>query len=210
MTFRQRPGLTSNAPRNHGKGIDMGKIVVTEFVSLDGVMQAPGGGEEYAHAGWTFQIDRGEDGDAFKLDETMSAEALLLGRVTYEGFAAAWPSMEGEFADKFNNMPKYVVSSTLVDPEWTNTTVLSGDLVEEVTALREQLDGEIVVHGSAQLVQGLIEHGLVDELRIMQFPVVLGSGKRLFGETTDKHSLKLTDSKIVGDGVAILVYTPAG
>jgi dihydrofolate reductase len=210
MTFRERPGLTGNAPRNHGKGIDMGKIVVTEFVSLDGVMQAPGGGEEYAHAGWTFQIDRGEDGDAFKLDETMSAEALLLGRVTYEGFAAAWPSMEGEFADKFNNMPKYVVSSTLVDPEWTNTTVLSGDLVEEVTALREQLDGEIVVHGSAQLVQGLIEHGLVDELRIMQFPVVLGSGKRLFGETTDKHSLKLTDSKIVGDGVAILVYTPAG
>jgi dihydrofolate reductase len=188
----------------------MGKIVVTEFVSLDGVMQAPGGGEEYAHAGWTFQIDRGEDGDAFKLDETMSAEALLLGRVTYEGFAAAWPSMQGEFADKFNNMPKYVVSSTLQDPEWTNTTVLSGDLVEEVTALREQLDGEIVVHGSARLVQGLIEHGLVDELRIMQFPVVLGSGKRLFGETSDKHSLKLTDSKIVGDGVAILVYTPAG
>jgi dihydrofolate reductase len=173
-------------------------------------MQAPGGGEEYAHAGWTFQIDRGEDGDAFKLDETMSAEALLLGRVTYEGFAAAWPSMQGEFADKFNNMPKYVVSSTLQDPEWTNTTVLSGDLVEEVTALREQLDGEIVVHGSARLVQGLIEHGLVDELRIMQFPVVLGSGKRLFGETSDKHSLKLTDSKIVGDGVAILVYTPAG
>jgi dihydrofolate reductase len=107
-------------------------------------------------------------------------------------------------------MPKYVVSSTLEDPEWTNTTVLSGDLVEEVTALREQLEGEIVVHGSAQLVQGLIEHGLVDELRIMQFPVVLGSGKRLFGETSDKHSLKLTDSKIVGDGVAILVYTPAG
>lgn len=187
----------------------MGKIVVTEFVSLDGVMQAPGGGEEYAHAGWTFQIDRGEEGDQFKLDETMSAEALLLGRVTYEGFAAAWPSMKGEFADKFNGMPKYVVSSTLEDPEWTNTTVLSGDLVEEVRALREQVDGEIVVHGSARLVQGLIEHGLVDELRLMQFPVVLGSGKRLFGETSDKHSLKLTDSKIVGDGVAILVYSPA-
>jgi dihydrofolate reductase len=188
----------------------MGKIVVTEFVSLDGVMQAPGGGEEYAHAGWTFQVDRGAEGDEFKLDEAMSSEALLLGRVTYEGFAAAWPSMKGDFADKFNTMPKYVVSSTLEDPEWTNTTVLSGDLVEEVTALRERLDGEIVVHGSAQLVQGLIEHGLVDELRIMQFPVVLGSGKRLFGETSDKHSLKLTDSKIVGDGVAILVYTPAG
>jgi dihydrofolate reductase len=187
----------------------MGKIVVTEFVSLDGVMQAPGGGEEYAHAGWTFQIDRGDEGEKFKLDETMGAEALLLGRVTYEAFAGAWPSMKNEFADKFNNMPKYVVSSTLQDPQWTNTTVLAGDLVEEVTALREQLDGEIVVHGSARLVQALIEHGLVDELRVMLFPVLLGSGKRLFGETSDKHSLKLTDSQIVGDGVAILVYTPA-
>jgi dihydrofolate reductase len=187
----------------------MGKIVVTEFVSLDGVMQAPGGGEEYAHAGWTFAIDRGEEGEKFKLDETMGSEALLLGRVTYEGFAAAWPKMKNEFADKLNTMPKYVVSSTLQDPEWTNTTVLSGDVVEEVTALRDRLDGEIVVHGSARLAQALIEHGLVDELRVMVFPVVLGSGKRLFGETSDKHSLKLTDSKIVGDGVAILVYTPA-
>jgi dihydrofolate reductase len=187
----------------------MGKIVVTEFVSLDGVMQAPGGGEEYKHAGWTFKISRGDEGEKFKLDETMGSEALLLGRVTYEGFAAAWPKMENEFADKFNSMPKYVVSSTLQDPEWTNTTVLSGDLVEEVTALRDRLDGEIVVHGSAQLVQGLLEHGLVDELRIMQFPVILGSGKRLFGETSDKHSLKLADCKVVGDGVAILTYTPA-
>jgi dihydrofolate reductase len=187
----------------------MGKIVVTEFVSLDGVMQAPGGGEEYAHAGWTFEISRGDEGEKFKLDETMASEALLLGRVTYEGFAAAWPKMKNDFADKFNGMPKYVVSSTLKDPEWTNTTVLSGDLVEEVTALRERLDGEIVVHGSAQLVQGLLEHGLVDELRIMQFPVVLGSGKRLWGETSDKHPLTLADCRVVGDGVAILTYTPA-
>jgi dihydrofolate reductase len=187
----------------------MGKIVVTEFVSLDGVMQAPGGGEEYAHAGWTFQISRGDEGDKFKLDEAFSAEALLLGRVTYDGFAAAWPSMEGDFADKFNGMPKYVVSSTLEDPSWTNTSVLSGDVVEEVTALRQRLDGEIVVHGSAQLVQTLLEHDLVDELRLMLFPVVLGSGKRLFGETTDKHSLTLTDSQVVGDGVVILVYEPA-
>jgi dihydrofolate reductase len=187
----------------------MGKIVVTEFVSLDGVMQAPGGGEEYAHAGWTFEISRGDEGEKFKLDETMASEALLLGRVTYEGFAAAWPKMKNDFADKFNGMPKYVVSSTLQDPEWTNTTVLSGDLVEEITALRERLDGEIVVHGSAQLVQGLLEHGLVDELRIMQFPVVLGSGKRLWGETSDKHPLTLADCKVVGDGVAILTYTPA-
>jgi dihydrofolate reductase len=188
----------------------MGKIVVTEFVSLDGVMQAPGGGEEYKHAGWTFKISRGDEGEKFKLDETMGSEALLLGRVTYEGFAAAWPKMENEFADKFNSMPKYVVSSTLQDPEWTNTTVLSGDLVEEVTALRDRLEGEIVVHGSAQLVQGLLEHGLVDELRIMQFPVILGCGKRLWGGTSDKHSLKLADCKVVGDGVAILTYTPAG
>lgn len=187
----------------------MGKIVVTEYVSLDGVIQAPGGGEEYAHAGWTFAIDRGDEGEKFKLDETMGSEALLLGRVTYEGFAAAWPKMQNEFADQLNGMPKYVVSSTLHDPEWTNTTVLSGDLVEEVTALRERLDGEIVVHGSAQLVQALIEHSLVDELRVMLFPVVLGTGKRLFGETSDKHSLELTDCKVVGDGVAILTYTPA-
>lgn len=187
----------------------MGKIVVTEFVSLDGVIQAPGGGEEYAHAGWTFAIDRGDEGEKFKLDETMRSEALLLGRITYDGFAAAWPTMQNEFADKLNAMPKYVVSSTLHDPEWTNTTVLSGDLVEEVTALRERLDGEIVVHGSAQLVQALIEHSLVDELRVMLFPVVLGTGKRLFGETSDKHSLALTDCKVVGDGVAILTYTAA-
>ena len=187
----------------------MGKIVVTEYVSLDGVIQAPGGGEEYVHAGWTFAIERGDDGNTFKLDETMNSEALLLGRVTYEGFAAAWPTMEGEFADKFNGMPKYVVSSTLQDPDWNNTTVLAGDVVDEVSALRERLDGEIVVHGSAQLAQTLIEHGLVDELRLMLFPIVLGTGKRLFGETSDKHRMTLTDSAIVGDGVAILTYTPS-
>ena len=187
----------------------MGKIVVTEFVSLDGVIQAPGGGEEYEHAGWTFAIERGDEGEKFKLDETMNSEALLLGRVTYEGFAAAWPKMKGEFADKFNGMPKYVVSSTLQDPAWHNTTVLAGDVVDEVAKLRDRLDGEIVVHGSAQLAQSLIEHGLVDELRLMLFPVVLGRGKRLFGETSDKHRLTLTDSRTVGDGVAILTYARA-
>jgi dihydrofolate reductase len=187
----------------------MGRIVVTEFVSLDGVMQAPGGGEDFKHAGWTFEIDRGEEGEKFKLDETMDTEALLLGRVTYEGFAAAWPSVEGEFADKFNTMPKYVVSSTLVEPEWNNSTVLKGDVVEEVSKLRDGLAGDIVVHGSAQLVQTLIEHDLVDELRLMVFPVVLGTGKRLFGETSDKKRLELTNSKAVGDGVAILVYSRA-
>ncbi len=186
----------------------MGKIVITEFVSLDGVMEAPGGGEGYKHAGWTFEIERGDEGDRFKLDETMNSQALLLGRVTYEGFAAAWPTMEGEFADKFNTMPKYVVSSTLEHPEWTNTTVLSGDVVEQVSKLRQDTDGDIVVHGSARLAQTLLEHGLVDELRLMVFPVVLGSGKRLFGETSDKTRLRLVDSKTVGDGVAILIYQP--
>jgi dihydrofolate reductase len=186
----------------------MGKIVVTEFVSLDGVMQAPGGGEDYEHAGWTFEIPRGDEGDKFKLDEAFASEALLLGRTTYEGFAAAWPSMQGEFADKFNGMPKYVVSSTLTEPTWNNTTVLGGELVEEVTKLKQAVAGEITVHGSAQLAQGLLEHGLVDELRLMVFPVVLGSGKRLFGSTSDKQRLRLTDSQVVGDGVAILTYVP--
>jgi dihydrofolate reductase len=188
----------------------VGKIVVTEFVSLDGVMEAPGGGEDYKHAGWTFEISRGDEGDKFKLDETLASDALLLGRVTYEGFAAAWPSRTDEagFADKFNSMPKYVVSSTLEDPEWNNSTVLKGDLATEVADLKEQHDGDIVVHGSARLVQTLLEHDLVDELRLMVFPVVLGRGKRLFGETSDKKQLRLTDSKMVGDGVAILIYQP--
>jgi dihydrofolate reductase len=187
----------------------VGRIVVTEFVSLDGVMEAPGGGEDFRHGGWTFEINRGEEGEKFKLDETLATEALLLGRVTYEGFAAAWPSMEGEFADKFNTMPKYVVSSTLEDPKWNNTTVLKGDIAEEVEKLRQEQDGDIVVHGSARLVQALIEHDLVDELRLMVYPVVLGTGKRLFGETREKKTLRLVDSKVVGDGVLVAVYERA-
>jgi dihydrofolate reductase len=190
--------------------MDMGRIVVTEFISLDGVIEDPGGSEDFKYGGWSFEIDRGEDGDKFKLDEALDADALLLGRKTYEGFAAAWPSRDGEFADKFNNMPKYVVSSTLKDPEWTNSTVLDGDLAEEVSKLRQDVDGDIVVHGSAQLVQALVNDGLVDELRLMVFPVVLGAGKRLFGETSDKRRLRLSDSKTVGDGVQILTYEAAG
>ncbi len=186
----------------------MGRIVVTEFVSLDGVMEDPGGAENFAHGGWSFKISRGDEGDKFKLDETFASDALLLGRVTYEGFAEAWPSREGEFADKFNTMPKYVVSSTLDQPEWNNTTVLKGDVVKEVGKLRQDQDGDIVVHGSAKLVQTLIEHDLVDELRLMVYPVVLGSGKRLFGDTSDQKPLRLVDSKVVGDGVAILIYQP--
>jgi dihydrofolate reductase len=187
----------------------MGRIVVTEFVSLDGVMEDPGGAEGFKHGGWTFKFARGEEGDKFKVDELTRAEAQLLGRVTYEGFAAAWPSMEGPFADKFNSMPKYVVSSTLDRPEWNNSTALAGDMPQEVAQLRERLEGDILVAGSAQLVQGLVEHDLVDELRLMVFPVVLGEGKRLFSGTSDQKRLQLTDSKVVGEGIAALVYTPA-
>src|SRR3954469_24380900 len=207
LRFRPASGYAV-ARRERGT---MGRIVVTEFISLDGVMEAPGGGEGYEHAGWTFQIDRGEEGDKFKLDETMEAEAQLLGRVTYEGFAAAWPGMTDDvgFADKFNSMPKYVVSSTLKSADWNNSTILSGEVPDEVRKLKDELDGVILVHGSAQLVQTLLEHDLVDELRLMVFPVVLGSGKRLFGETTDKKKLELTNSKTVGDGVTILTLRPS-
>ncbi len=183
----------------------MGRIVVTEFVSLDGVMEDPGGSEDFEHGGWTFEIEQGEEGGKFKLEETFGSDALLLGRVTYEGFAAAWPERDGEFADKFNTMPKYVVSSTLTDPQWTNSHVLGGDLVDEITKLKGVVGGDIVVHGSARLAQGLLESDLVDELRLMVFPVVLGSGKRLF-ESGSKKRMRLTGSKAVGDGVLILTY----
>ena len=184
----------------------MGRIVVTEFVSLDGVIEDPGGSEDFKYGGWSFEIDRGDEGNKFKLDEAMSAEALLLGRVTYEGFAAAWPTRDGEFADKFNSMPKYVVSSTLDAPDWQNSTVLRGDLADEVASVKQRHDGDVVVHGSAQLVQGLLDADLVDELRLMVYPVVLGAGKRLFGDTSDKKRLRLQDSRVVGDGIGILVY----
>jgi dihydrofolate reductase len=186
----------------------MGRIIVTEFISLDGVMEAPGGGEDYKHAGWTFEISRGEEGDTFKLKETSESEALLLGRVTYEGFAKAWPSRAGEFADKFNSMPKYVVSSTLKNADWNNSTILNGDVTDECTKLKKKLKGNIVVHGSARLVQGLVANDLIDELRLMVFPVILGSGKRLFGEMDQKKSMKLISSQNVGAGVEILIYEP--
>ena len=187
----------------------MGKIAVTEFISLDGVIQAPGGGEDdFEHGGWSFEFDRGDEGDQFKLDELVEAEAQLLGRKTYEGFAAAWPTMEDEagFAEKMNGMPKYVYSNTLENASWSNTTVLSGDFAAEIQKIKDEVDGVILVAGSATLVQGLIDNDLVDELRLMVFPLLLGSGKRLFGEHPDKKSLKLTDSKIVGDGISILTY----
>jgi dihydrofolate reductase len=188
----------------------MGRIVVTEFISLDGVIESPGGDETFKYKGWTFDFDRGADGNAFKVQELDDSTALLLGRRTYTGFAAAWPGRDGEFADKFNSMPKYVVSSTLDKAEWNNTTVLKGDVVKEVLKLKQSVDGDIAVHGSAQLVQTLLEHDLVDELHLMVFPVVLGTGKRLFGETTDKKRMKLAESKTVGEGVAILILKPTG
>jgi dihydrofolate reductase len=187
----------------------MGKIVVTEFLSLDGVMEDPGGSEDFKYGGWSFEFDRGDEGDQFKLDETNESEALLLGRVTYEGFADAWPSREGEFADKFNAMPKYVVSSSADALEWNNSTRLEGDVVDAVSKLKQELDGTIVVHGSAQLAQTLLENDLVDQLNLMVFPVALGAGKRLFGETSDKKTLRLASSRTVGDGVAILIYERA-
>src|SRR5687768_4732783 len=171
------------------------RIVVTEFVSLDGVMEAPGGEPNFKYPGWSFEFERGDDGNQFKLDETRSADALLIGRKTYESFAGAWPDREGEFADKFNTMPKYVVSSTLDNPDWNNTTVLKGDAAEEAAKLKEEIDGIIQVPGSLRLAQALFENDLVDELHLMVFPVVLGTGRRLFGEMSEKTDWRLVESK---------------
>ena len=185
------------------------RIVVTEFVSLDGVMQAPGG-EDFKYKGWSFEFDRGDDGNRFKLDETMSADALLIGRRTYESFAGAWPHREGEFADKFNSMPKFVVSTTLGEPEWHNTTVLSsGDATAQVRKLKEEFDGELQVPGSHRLVQELIGSDLVDQINLMIFPVVLGTGQKVFEETPERRRLRLKESKVVGEGVVVLVYERA-
>jgi dihydrofolate reductase len=184
----------------------MGKIVVSENVSLDGVIEDPAGVEGFRLGGWFFETDRGEDGEKFTLDKALSTEALLLGRRSYEFFAATWPSRGGELADKLNSLPKYVVSSTLVDPDWNNSTVLKGDVVDEVSKLEQELNGEIVVLGSPQLARTLLEHDLVDELRLMVYPVVLGAGARLFGETSDKKPMRLVDTQTVGDGIALLTY----
>ena len=187
----------------------MSKIVVSQFVTVDGVFEDPGGSEGFERGRWAFEFERGPEGDQFKLDEVMASEALLLGRVTYEGFAEAWPSRTGEFADKFNEMPKYVVSSTLEAPAWNNSTVISGDVAGEVAKLKESGEGEILVNGSAQLVRTLMEHDLVDEYRLMVFPIVLGTGKRLFEDPGEAKALHLAASKPVGpDGVVILTYRP--
>jgi dihydrofolate reductase len=187
----------------------MGRIVVTAYISVDGVVEAPSGTEDFPRVGWVDDFSRGPEGDRFKVEETMASDALLLGRVTYDGFAPVWPHVEGEFADKFNTMPKYVVSSTLRDPEWENTTVLTGDVVEEVMKLKAAYGRDIVVHGSPQLTQTLVEHDLVDELRLMVYPVIVGAGKRLFAETSGTKRLQLVEAKTVGDGIHILIYRPS-
>jgi dihydrofolate reductase len=187
----------------------MGRLVVTEYVTLDGVVEAPGGGEDFVHAGWTFRFNRGPEGDAFKLDETRNSDALLFGRVTYEGMAAAWPNMTGEFADLFNGLPKFVVSNTLTDASWNNTEVLRGDLRTDIEALKSRFGGNIVLHGSPSLVQGLLDLDVIDEMRLMLFPIVLGQGKRLFGAAGDPKQFRLAQNASVGDGIAVLTYVRA-
>ena len=187
-----------------------GKIVVTEFISVDGVIEDPGGAEGFEHGGWSFDYNRGEDGDKFKMDELMDADVQLLGRVTYEGFAEAWPSREGDFADKINKGRKVLVSTTLTDPDWENTDVISENVVDELRKLKEETDGNILVAGSNTLVHTLLENDLVDELRLMVFPTILGSGKRLFPDGIGRLKLKLTDSRTVGpEGVRVEVYQRA-
>ena len=185
----------------------MSKLIVTEFVSLDGVMEAPGGEPDYPHSGWVFDF-MGPEQEEYKLREVLDADAQLLGRKTYQGFAAAWPERSGEFADKMNSMPKYVATTTLDELEWENSSRIEGDLAEGVAKLKEADDGPILVAGSRTLVQTLIESDLVDEYRLMVFPVVLGSGKRLFPESPEKRTLKLVDTKSFDSGVQVNTYEP--
>jgi dihydrofolate reductase len=186
----------------------MGRIVVSQFITVDGVIEDPGGAEGFDRGGWAFSFERGDEGDRFKFDEVMAADALLLGRRTYEGFAEAWPSRTGDFADKFNSMPKYVVSENLIDPEWTNTTMLGSDVAGAAATVKERHERDILVNGSAQLTRALLAAGAVDELRLMVFPTVLGAGKRLFGAHESTVSLRLIESRPAGETL-ILRFVPA-
>jgi dihydrofolate reductase len=192
----------------------MGKVVATEFMTLDGVIEDPGGAEDFEHGGWNFEFEMGDDGSKFKDDELKAADVQLLGRVTYQGFAAAWPGMReetGEFGEKMNSMPKYVVSTTLSDDDasWENSTVIRDDVAAQVKKLKDEVDGDILIAGSATLIKSLAADGLVDEYRLMVFPIVLGTGKKLFADGFEKRKLKLTDSKPVGpDGAIVLTYKP--
>jgi dihydrofolate reductase len=188
----------------------MGKLVVTEFVSLDGIFEDPGGAESYEYGGWTFEYDRGADGDKYKFDELDTAEVQLLGRVTYDAFASAWPSQEGDFADKINHGRKCVVSSTLTDPQWENTTVISDNFADGIAQLKKETEGPILVAGSGTLVEMLLANDLVDELRLMVFPTVLGRGRRLFPEGIDRLKFRLDETKTVGpDGVLVQTFVRA-
>ena len=187
----------------------MGKVALSQNMSLDGVMQSPGPTDvPFKYRGWAVDFDAGLEGGRFALESAQNADALLLGRVTYDAMHAFWPTADGELADRLNELPKYVVSSTLADPPW-NATVLGGDWLEEVARLRKELDGDILVYGSRSLSRALIETGLVDELRLLVYPVVLGAGDRLFGETEDKLPLRLVESRPFGGGVVSMVYAPA-
>ncbi len=186
----------------------MGTIVVSQFVTLDGVMEDPGGSEGTPYGGWAFKFSRGPEGDRFKMDEVAAAEVLLLGRKTYDGFAAAWPGRSGDgFADKMNAMPKYVVSRSLEHAEWNNTTIIRGDLAKEIAALKQRVTGDILINGSAQLVQVLMTDSLVDEYRLMVYPTVLGAGKRLFEPGSEPASLQLVRAQPMGEALT-LVYRP--
>jgi dihydrofolate reductase len=185
----------------------MGAIVVSEFITLDGVFQDPGGSGEFDRGGWAFQFDRGPEGNKFKFDEVMAAGALLLGRVTYEGFAKAWPGMHDEFAGKMNAMPKYVVSSTLRDGEWNNSTVIATNILDSIRAIKRDVEGDILINGSGQLVRTLMKHRLVDEVRLMVYPIILGAGLSLFTNADDPTKLRLVDSRKAGETM-ILVYRP--
>jgi dihydrofolate reductase len=186
----------------------MRKVIVSEFITLDGVMEDPGGAEKFERGGWAFQFDRGPEGDKFKLDEVMASDALLLGRKTYQGFAEAWPTRTGDFADKMNGMTKYVVSTTLERAGWNNSTLIKSNVAEEVSRLKALPGQEILVAGSGRLVYTLMQHDLVDELRLMVFPVVLGCGKRLFNDQSERVAYRLVESKPVSSGVLILIYHP--
>jgi dihydrofolate reductase len=205
--------MTAAGPAISLDGGNIMKVVVSEFVSLDGVMEDPGGAEGYKHGGWSFKYRRGPDGDKFKLDELTAADALLLGRLTYEGFAKAWPSVKDEegFGDKMNGIRKYVVSNTLKDRDatWNNTTIIRNDMAAEVAKLKARSGGDLLVYGSARLAQDLAEHGLVDDYRLMVYPVILGGGKRLFADVGKMASLELVDSKPAGDGIVMLTYKAA-
>jgi dihydrofolate reductase len=186
----------------------MGRIVVSQFVSADGVIEDPVGMETLGRGSWTSHGDSGPEGERFKLDEVLASEAMLLGRRTYDAYTEAWPPRDGAYADKLNGMPKFVVSSTLQEPPWQNSTVLRGDVLAEVTSLKQRTQGDILVQGSAQLVDALLEDDVVDQWRLMVFPIVVGTGKRCFGDPGQSRPLRLIDARAVGEGVAILVYEP--